>query len=365
MEDPLPGQETLRARVSSPARLPARRQPGLSSRTPPQRAPRLVHVLVLGVLVWAAAACAAPAATVRPKGFEAWLQALRREALSQEISAATLDAALTDAGLIPRVVELDRRQPESTLTFEQYLSQAVPPRRVLTGRHQLADNRELLEAIGREYGVQPRFIVALWGIETDYGRLTGGFPVVNALVTLAYDGRRSGFFRGELLNALRILDQKQIPLQDMTGSWAGAMGQIQFMPSSFLQFAVDYDGDGRRDIWNSRADALASAANYLARSGWKGDQTWGRAVQLPPHFDAALIGSQTVKPLSDWQALGVRRADGGDLPGGNLPASLIQPGGPEGTTYAVYQNYQTLLKWNRSDYFATAVGTLADRIGPL
>jgi membrane-bound lytic murein transglycosylase B len=351
--------------VSSPARQPARYQPGPASRGLGPRAPRLARVLLLGVLVWATAACAAPASTVRPQGFETWLEALRREALSQEISAATLDAALTDAGLIPRVVELDRRQPEFTLTFEEYLSRTVSLPRVLIGRQQLVDNQKLLEGIGREYGVQPRFIVALWGVETDYGRLTGGFPVVNALVTLAYDGRRSEFFRGELLNALRILDQQHIPVQDMTGSWAGAMGQVQFMPSSFLQFAVDYDGDGRRDIWNSRADALASAANYLARSGWNGDQTWGRTVQLPSDFDTALIGKQTVKPLSDWQALGVRRADGGDLPGRDLPASLVQPGGPEGPTYAVYPNYQALLKWNRSDYFATAVGTLADRIGAL
>jgi len=172
----------------------------------------------------------------------------------------------------------------------------------------------LLEEVAQKYGVQARFIVAFWGIETDFGRITGGFPLVPALATLAYDGRRSAYFRKELLNALEILDGGHIAPKDMVGSWAGAMGQCQFMPSSFLNFAVDGDGDGRKDIWTNRKDVFASAANYLSRSGWKGDQTWGRQVRLPDGFDAKLADLDVRKTLAEWQGLGVRRLDGSDLP---------------------------------------------------
>lgn len=305
------------------------------------------------------AGLAPPAAAT---GFQAWLADLRAEAAGAGISGQTLDAALADAAPIPRVVELDRRQPEFTLTFEEYLARVVPARRVETGRRKLAEHRELLAAVAARYGVQPRYIIALWGVETDFGRITGGFPVVDALATLAYDGRRAEFFRRELLNALRILDDGHIAVEDMTGSWAGAMGQVQFMPSSFLRYARDHDGDGRQDIWGSIPDAFASAANYLAGAGWRDDQTWGREVRLPEGFDPALLGKDTVKGLNDWQRLGVRRADGRDLPGRNLPASIIRPDDDTGPAYAVYDNFRSLLRWNRSDYFATAVGILSDRI---
>ncbi len=303
------------------------------------------------------------AAAGRHQDFNPWLQGLRKEALEQGISTATLEDALKGVRFLPKVIELDRRQPESTLTFSQYLKRVAPERRVRLGRRKLSQHLELLNKIGEHYGVQPRFIVALWGVESDFGRLSGGFPIVSALATLAYDGRRSGFFRGELLKALRILDDGHISINRMKGSWAGAMGQVQFMPSSFLHYAVDHDGDGRRDIWHTQADAFASAANYLARSGWKADQTWGREVRLPENLDPRLIGRKTKKGLREWRDLGVRKANGKDLPERNLPASIIQPGGREGPAYAVYDNFRTLLKWNRSDYFATAVGLLADRIG--
>jgi len=322
---------------------------------------RHLRRLLLFLLATAIAYSGTSAATPSPD-FQAWLSDLRTEALARGTSAATLDTALSDIVPIPRVIELDRRQPEFTLSFDEYLTRVVSERRVRLGRRLLAENGRLLDAIAEQYRVQPRFIVALWGIETDFGRLTGGYPVVDSLATLAFDGRRSTFFRQELLIALQILDEGHIGVDDMKGSWAGAMGQVQFMPSSFQRFAVDYDGDGRRDIWSSRADALASAANYLANSGWRSDQTWGRPVRLPRDFDHALVGRDAVRPLSEWQALGVHRADGRRLPRSELSASLIQPGGPGGPTFLVYDNYRTLLKWNRSDYFATAVGTLADRI---
>lgn len=300
--------------------------------------------------------------SVHARDFDAWVGELKHEARELGISDAVLEAAFADIAPIPRVIELDRSQPEFTLTFEEYLERVLPPRRVRMGRERLAAHGALLEEIGREYGVQPRFIVALWGIETDFGRITGGYPVIAALATLAHDGRRSAFFRGELLNALEILDQGHIDVAAMEGSWAGAMGQVQFMPSSFLNFAQDYDGDGRKDIWTTTADAFASAANYLARSGWNPEQTWGRKVRLPAGFDPDLVGRDMDKDLQEWQALGVRRADGRDLPAVTIRASIVQPGGPAGPAYVVYNNYHVLLKWNRSDYFATTVGTLADRI---
>lgn len=312
------------------------------------------------------------------KDFPAWLEGLRAEALSRGISRDTVAVALEGLQPVPRILELDQRQPEFTLTLRQYLDRAVSDARIKQGRARYAENRALLEEVGRKFGVQPRFIVALWGIETNFGQNQGGFPVVQALATLAFDGRRSAYFRGELFNALKILDEDHIKPAAMVGSWAGAMGQSQFMPSSFLTFAVDYDGDGRRDIWGTRADVFASAANYLKKSGWRDDQTWGREVRLPANFGATLkqvmpaeppAGCRAQrfiserKPLREWQKLGVRRTDGGDLPQrGDILASLAVPEGEQGPALLVYENFRTTLKWNCSILFATAVGTLADRI---
>lgn len=292
--------------------------------------------------------------------FAAWLTDFRQAALSEGIRSETLDAVLPGLTFRARVVELDRRQPEGTLTYAEYLSRVLPPARVNRGKRLLRKHRALLTEIGDAYGVQPRFIVALWGIESDFGRVTGGFPVLDSLATLAFDGRRGEFFRGQLIEALRIVDAGHIQADQMLGSWAGAMGQSQFMPSSFQQFAVDHDGDGRRDIWGTLPDVFASAANYLARAGWQHDQTWGRQVRLPQGFDLDLTGLGVKKPLGEWQALGVRRSNGGDLPTRQLTASLILPGGPGGPAFLTYPNYRVLLKWNRSHYFATTVGQFAD-----
>jgi len=294
--------------------------------------------------------------------FQDWVAALREEALSRKISPRTLDVALGDLEILERVVELDRDQPEFTLTFDQYLDRIITERRVRTGREMLREHRALLEDLRDRYGVQPRFVVALWGIESDFGRRTGSFSVIDALATLAYDGRRGAFFRQELLDALTILDEGHIERAKMLGSWSGAMGQPQFMPSSFRRFAVDYDGDSRRDIWGSVPDALASAANYLAASGWRGDLIWGREVRLPDAFDEALVGRGKRRPIAQWQALGVRRRDGSDLPSADLEGAIVRPDGDSGRAYLVYANYAALLKWNRSDFFATTVGLLSDSI---
>ena len=323
----------------------------------------MVRAIAILSCCLAAALVARPAGAQRPMPFDDWVTGLRADALAAGIAAATFDAALAGIQPIARIIELDRSQPESRLTAAQYLDRVVSPERVAAARERLAGHRPLLEEVAARYRVQPRFIVALWGIETDFGRFTGGFGVIEALATLAYDGRRADYFRGELLDALRILDQGHIEVSTMRGSWAGAMGQSQFMPSSFVAYAVDYDGDGRRDIWTSLADVFASIANYLASAGWRDDQTWGRAVRLPAGFDPALLDLAVVRPIGDWQALGVRRDDGAALPGRPLPASIVRPDGPGAQAYLVYDNFRTTMKWNRSTYFALAVGRLADAIG--
>lgn len=306
----------------------------------------------------------AEAAPEAGRDFDSWLRAARAEARARGLASPAVARALAGLRPIPRVIELDRRQPEFTLTLDRYLARVASGKRARKGRRLLRENARALAEVSAKYRVQPRFIVALWGIETDFGRLTGGFPVVAALATLAHDGRRSAYFRKEFFHALRILQEGHIAPEKMTGSWAGAMGQSQFMPSSFLRYAVDHDGDGRRDIWTTKADVFASAANYLRGAGWRDDQTWGRRIRLPEGFDKKLAGLGTRKRLSRWQALGVRRADGGDLPARDLAASIVWPepkaGGP---AFAVYDNFRSVLRWNRSNFFAIAVGVLSDRIG--
>jgi membrane-bound lytic murein transglycosylase B len=227
----------------------------------------------------------------------------------------------------------------------------------------LTEHRGLLDEIGKRYQVQPRFLVALWGIESDYGRVLGGFPVIQSLVTLAYDPRRGDYFRRELLQTLHILTEGLASLDDLEGSWAGAIGGLQFMPSVYRSYAVDYNDDGGVDIWRNPGDLFASGANYLASGGWHYDQTWGREVYLPENFDLDLAGHDTKLDLAEWQKLGVRRLHGRrDLPQRDMKASLIVPDQENRRAFLVYDNFRLILRWNRSDFFAIAVGTLADRI---
>ena len=297
------------------------------------------------------------------KEFGLWLEELKAEAKSKGISQPIIDEAFKNVKFKEKIIKLDRKQPEVTQTFQQYMSKRLPKSLVDAGKKRLRENLAELEKVAAKYGVQPRFIVALWGVETRYGRYTGGFNVVEALTTLAYDNRRAAYFRKELFFALQILEEGHIKPSDMKGSWAGAMGQSQFMPSSFLNFAVDHNGDGKRDIWKTKPDVFASAANYLAQSGWRGDQTWGREIKLPAGFNPELISLKVQHPMQYWQDLGVRKADGTDLPARQLMGSLVQPRGGNGQTFLVYNNYRTILKWNRSTYFAMSVGHLADKIG--
>jgi membrane-bound lytic murein transglycosylase B len=294
--------------------------------------------------------------------FSSWLEELRQEARTVGISESTLHEALDNLDPIPRVIELDRRQPEFTQTFWRYLDSRVTEKRIERGRTLLKKHKGLFDTIERRYGVQPRFLVAFWGLETNFGDYLGSFSVIGSLATLAHDPRRSDFFRSELLAALSIIDDGHISAANMLGSWAGAMGQPQFMPSTFVRYAVDGDSDGRQDIWYTLPDVFASAANFLSESGWQGDKTWGREVKIPSDFNLELTGKKVKKTLAAWQNLGVRKITGQDLPKVDIEASLILPAGHAGPAFLVYNNFHTILRWNRSDFYAIAVGYLADRI---
>ena len=303
--------------------------------------------------------------SAKTEEFSIWIDNFKIRAEKSGISKTTIDETLNRVKLIPRIIELDRNQPEFTLTLSQYLRNVVSKKRIKKGISKIRENWELLETISNKYNVQPRFIVALWGIETDFGRVTGGFPVIDALVTLSYDGRRSKYFSKELINALKIIDQGHISYDQMVGSWAGAMGQTQFMPSSFLNFAQDYDNDGRKDIWGTKEDALASAANYLSKLKWNNNETWGREVIVNDNFNLIddELTLQNKKTIIEWQSLGVRRMDGRDLPKKNLEGYLIKIKDTNKERYfLVYQNFKRILKWNTSNYFAISVGILSDSI---
>lgn len=300
-------------------------------------------------------------AEVRPD-FAAWLADFKQEALAQGITPATVEAALGQAAPIPRVLELDQRQPEFVDTFWNYLDARITERQLSLGRDKLWQHRDLLQPIQRRHGVPAPLLVAIWGLETHYGGYTGNFPTPAALATLAHEGRRADFFRGELLNALRILDAGHIGAADMKGSWAGAMGQMQFMPSTFLGYAEDADGDGRKDIWNSLPDALDSGARYLSRLGWRKDELWGRQVRLPKGFDYGQAVLSAKKPVREWAALGVTQANGKPLPRSDLPGAIILPQGYAGPAFLVYRNFEVVMAWNRSINYALAVVLLADQL---
>lgn len=307
--------------------------------------------------------CFFPAITHAAQPFEKWVEGFKKEAISKGISKKLLDDAFVGVRPIPRIIVLDRKQPEGTMTFAKYRKNIINEARVEQGRRLYKQHRKLLESVSQKYGVPPQYIVALWGIETSYGNNTGGFGVVPALATLAYDGRRSEFFRTELMNAFKILNAGHISLEKMKGSWAGAMGQNQFMPSSFHAFAVDGNGDGKRDIWTNLPDVFSSTANYLGKSGWKEDERWGREVRIPSSFTKDMIGVDARKTMDDWKRLGVTLPDGSPLPTiKGMKAAVVAPDGVKGSTYIVYDNYKVIMKWNKSTYFATSVGLLADRI---
>ncbi|HMO06371.1 MAG TPA: lytic murein transglycosylase [Paracoccaceae bacterium] len=296
------------------------------------------------------------------EGLAAWIAAYRPRALAAGVSPATFDAAMAGLTYDPDVVRRDRRQSEFTKTIWDYLDTAVSDDRVARGRAALARHADLLARIEARHGVEKEVVAAIWGLESAYGTFRGDVPTLRALATLAHDGRRAAFFEGELTAALRILDQGHTTPDRMRGSWAGAMGHTQFMPSSFLALAVDFDGDGRRDVWgDDPGDALASAAAYLAHHGWQRGMPWGMEVMLPPGFDFMHTGERVVRPVADWQSAGVRAVGGGDLPD-HGPGSVLLPAGHRGAAFLIWPNFQVIERYNTADAYVIAIGHLSDRL---
>jgi membrane-bound lytic murein transglycosylase B len=334
----------------------------------------LVFCLVLPGTLDAQVAVPAPAPVEEPRPeFSTFVSQLREQALAAGVSVATADAALANLEPLEIVVERDRSQAEVVLTIDQYVSRRLTRAFIRTAADKKREHREALAAIAKKYGVSSSVLVAIWGMESNFGRFTGTRPTVPALVTLAWEGRRRAFFTTEFINALQILDKGYIELDQMKGSWAGAMGQTQFMPSSYLAHAQDYDGDGRRDIWNTLPDVFASIANYMAAYGWKADQIWGREVKIPAGGATKLAASVGFRqsgcraereltvaiPLAKWQSMGVRTAAGTALPKVDRAASLLRAGK---RNYLVYSNYDSLLGYNCAHAYALAVGLLSDRL---
>ncbi len=306
---------------------------------------------------------AAPAAGAQTHStFESWRTAFRTKALSSGISAGTFDAAFAGVRPNPQVLELDGRQPEFTRPIWEYLDGAVSDGRVATGQAKARDKRSVLAQIEKQFGVDSEAVLAIWGLESSYGGNFGSMSVIRSMATLAYEGRRKQFAEAELLGALRILQAGDITPQRMVGSWAGAMGHTQFIPSSFLSYAVDFTGDGKRDLWAPDAvDALASTANYLSKFGWIRGLPPVIEVTLPADFDYLLADDAVRRPVAEWQRLGVRGV-GGRLPLGDELVSILLPAGAKGPAFAAFPNFRTIKRYNNSTSYALAVSKLADRI---
>lgn len=295
-------------------------------------------------------------------GLEAWLTGFRDRALAAGVTTQTLDQALRDLRFDADLIKKDRNQSEFTKTIWDYLDTAVSDDRVVPGVKALKRHADLFARIEAEYGVEREVVAAIWGLESAYGTFRGKVPTINALSTLSYDARRAAFFEGQLIAALKIIQNGDVTPAAMQGSWAGAMGHTQFMPGSWWEFAVDFDGDGKRNIWgDDPADALASTANYLRHWGWTKGQPWGLEISLPKGFDYDQTTERVRKPVADWAALGVRPIAGVELPDGGL-ASVLLPGGARGAAFLIFSNFQVIERYNTADAYVIAVGHLSDRL---
>jgi len=322
---------------------------------------RLITVtLLLSMSVTALAQSASPE---EDHHFQSWLNDFKQQARQAGISEKTLNQAFKNMKPSPKVLDSDRKQPEFTRTFYQYFNSAVSKNRVVVGQQQYKKHQALLNEVSKKYGIPSHIIVSFWGMETNYGRFTGNLPIIQSLVTLAYDPRRTTFFSKQLMAALKIIDQGHVPLSQMKGSWAGAMGQVQFMPTNYRQYAVDGDGDGKINLWDSLPDAFHSAGNFLQHLGWNPEQTWGEEISLPKNFNYALADNKTKRTLSEWQALGLTQTNGQPLPiKSNQTAKLLLPSDYRGPAFLVYDNFQVIKRWNNSNNYALAVGHLSNRI---
>ena len=295
--------------------------------------------------------------------YDKWLISLKSDALQRGISEETFIRAMNNVIITPKVKKLDKKQPETQITFNDYFKRTVNNTRINIGKKKYEQYKNDLFKIAEVYKVQPRFILSIWGIETNYGTYTGSFSVISSLTTLAYQGRRAKFFRKQLLDAIEIVDKGYIELENMKGSWAGAMGQSQFMPSSYLAYAQDFDKDGKKDIWNNHLDVFASIAFYLKSHGWDYSKTWGREVIVPKDFLKLYENSKNKsKTLKYWADNNIVKINGQKLPNINLKASLILPDGNMGKAFLVYDKFFKIKKYNASTYYALSIGILADRI---
>jgi membrane-bound lytic murein transglycosylase B len=294
--------------------------------------------------------------------FQGFLAGVRADALRSGIAPNTVDHALN--GLQPNQKVLDHfnHQPEFTLSWAQYRALVVTDQRAESGRAAVRQNSAIIQAVQDRYGVANGVVVGIWGLESSFGQKTGDYSVVQSLATLAWQTKRAAFFRSELIAALHILDSGDITPVRMTGSYAGAMGQPQFMPTSYLRYAVDFEGNGRRDIWGSKADTLASIANYLAKAGWRSGQGWGEQITVPPSFNPGLAGRDNRRSVADWARAGVRRLDGGALTDMDIQAAVLLPDGVAGEAFLAYPNFAAIRRYNPSDYYAIAVGLIGDAV---
>ncbi|WP_114968172.1 lytic murein transglycosylase, partial [Rhodoferax ferrireducens] len=293
--------------------------------------------------------------------FARWVVEFSTIARTAGIDEATLHIAFDNVRFLPRVIESDRAQPEFTRAVWDYLDSALSTQRIARGQDKLLQLRPEIEPIAARYGVPPEVLVAIWGMESNYGSFVGDIPTIDALATLGFEGRREEWARGQLLAALKILQNRDIDRARMIGSWAGAMGQTQFLPSNFLAYAVDADGDGRRDIWSSLADVMASTANFLASAGWQAGQPWGLEVRLPPGFDFARADADVRQPTAAWTDGGVQAMDGSPLPA-LADSAILLPAGARGPAFLVGPNFRTILRYNNSTSYALAVGLLAHQL---
>lgn len=319
-------------------------------------------MLSVGAISVCSGALGRPRALVRPSSgsYSGFLAGVRSEARNHGVPSSILDQALSLQVPNARVLELDRHQPEFSLTWAQYRSRVISTQKTQGARTGYQANLTLLTEIWQRYRVDPRIVVGIWGLESNFGTRIGSFNVVDALATLAYDGRRASFFRAELMNALRILGNGDVAPARMLGSYAGAMGQPQFMPSSYVRFAVDYTGDGHRDIWTNRSDVFASIANYLGKSGWVAGEPWGQAVTLTRPIDPASAGRQSMRPLARWDQAGVRRSDGSRFSRQDVDGALLLPDGAGGDAFMIYANFNVIRRYNPSDFYALAVGLIGN-----